>query len=165
MRKLMILAMFLTSGSCYSQLRATYSCVSEVKSDTGLASTCMYTMKALASSVNFNWKSGQSPVKGILPKFNLVLEGYISVPKTDTYTFYVTSDDGSNLVIAEAIITNDYSDHGVRTTYGKINLEAGSKCKLILRYYNACCAGSLKVEVSTTTISRRVLPTEWTKPE
>jgi hypothetical protein len=83
------------------------------------------------------------------------------VPKTDEYTFYVTSDDGSSLTIAGAAITNDYSNHAARTREGKITMSENSKCPIKISYYNATSDWILRIEVSSPTIPRQVIPTAW----
>jgi Alpha-L-fucosidase len=39
--------------------------------------------------------------------FGFVFEGYIEIPQDGVYTFYLTSDDGSKLIIDDAVIDND----------------------------------------------------------
>lgn len=168
MRAFLIAISLLYATLCIAQstkgrgLKITYSYVSTISTPNS-TSTCMYEVRdTLKAPINFKWASKQAPIKGILAtNWNMTLTGYIMAPTTDNYTFYVTSDDGSRLMIADATITNDWVDHSARTTQGTITMSAGSKCKISLQYYNAWLEGSLKLEYSTPTVTRKLVPIEW----
>jgi hypothetical protein len=71
--------------------------------------------------------------------FGLVLEGYVNLPATDTYTFYTRSDDGSKLYIDGQLVVDNDGDHGAFWQYGKIILEKG-KHEIRIEYFEG--AGS-----------------------
>ncbi|MFG0252568.1 MAG: family 20 glycosylhydrolase, partial [Phycisphaerales bacterium JB038] len=58
-------------------------------------------------------------------RFGFVFEGYLSVPESGVYTFYLTSDDGSRLLIAGEDVIDHDGLHGASTKSGEIALEAG----------------------------------------
>lgn len=147
-------------------LKAGYSYQTNTTEASGLSSSCAYAVNlALKTAINLAWASNQSPVSGIRGNnWQLTLTGFIKVPKVDEYTFYVTSDDGSRLTISEAIITNDYGEHSARTSQGKI-LMGVEKCPINLSYYNAGLEGSLKLEYSTATAPKQLVPVEWLFPQ
>jgi acid phosphatase type 7 len=74
---------------------------------------------------------------GIQPReqgFGLSLEGYIEVPETDTYTFYLYTDDGSKLYLNDQMLIDSDGNHGARYDYGTVILEKG-KHKLKIDYH------------------------------
>ncbi|MEO0796763.1 MAG: PA14 domain-containing protein [Verrucomicrobiota bacterium] len=57
--------------------------------------------------------------------FGFVFEGKIDVPATGSWTFYTTSDDGSQLFINGTRVVNNDGLHGARERSGSISLNAG----------------------------------------
>lgn len=57
--------------------------------------------------------------------FGFNYQGYISVPVSGIYTFYLTSDDGSNLYIGNSLVVANDGLHGAQERTGKIGLKAG----------------------------------------
>ena len=57
--------------------------------------------------------------------FALTFGGYIEVPTTGTYTFYLTSDDGSRMWIGDQLVVDNDGLHGPVEQSGTIDLQAG----------------------------------------
>ena len=73
----------------------------------------------------------ESPNIGVSSKlqedhYGLEFLGYINVPATDVYHFYISSDDGSKLFIDAKILVDNDGLHGLKEVSGTIALEAGS---------------------------------------
>ncbi|WP_310394449.1 PQQ-dependent sugar dehydrogenase [Hymenobacter sp.] len=51
--------------------------------------------------------------------------GYVSVPAGGVYTFYTTSDDGSQLFIGSTLVVNNDGLHSAREAAGSVGLRAG----------------------------------------
>ncbi|MEM1319199.1 MAG: metallophosphoesterase [Bacteroidota bacterium] len=66
--------------------------------------------------------------------FGVVIEGYIEVPATDTYTFYTYSDDGSKLYINGELLVDSDGRHSAKYIYGTTILEKG-KHQLKIEYF------------------------------
>ena len=58
-------------------------------------------------------------------QFGCVFEGFIEVPDTAIYTFYLTSDDGSTMEIGDKLVVNNDGFHGMVEVEGQVALEAG----------------------------------------
>jgi hypothetical protein len=72
----------------------------------------------IVNNVNFNLSTQQED-------FGLLFEGYIQVPVTGVYTFYIDTDDGSQLFLnGKKVIDND-GLHGTGEKAYEIALEAG----------------------------------------
>ena len=57
--------------------------------------------------------------------FGVRLEGYIEVPETDSYTFFLYTDDGSKMYINDQLVVDSDGNHGARYDYGTYILEKG----------------------------------------
>ena len=58
-------------------------------------------------------------------QYGLVLEGYVDIPATGAYTFYVRSDDGSRLLLHETPVIDNDGSHSPRTKEATLILEKG----------------------------------------
>jgi len=52
--------------------------------------------------------------------------GYVTVPDNDTYTFYTTSDDGSQLYVGDELVVDNDGTHAATEKTGTIGLESGT---------------------------------------
>ena len=66
--------------------------------------------------------------------FACVLSGFLDVPETGNYVFYVKSDDGSRLFVDDAPVVDNDGQHGFRERSGVVRLEQGLR-RLRLEYY------------------------------
>ena len=89
---------------------------------------------SVAEGVDFDDGSWPEPVRGRADNFMCRLTGFVRIPTAGRYTFYVTSDDGSELVVAGETLTSDGTPHSARETAGSAELSAGWH-PLVLRYY------------------------------
>jgi len=61
-----------------------------------------------------------------LPENNgITYSGYINIPKSGVYTFYLKSDDGSRLSVHDILVVNNDGSHRPRERAGKIALQKG----------------------------------------
>jgi len=60
-----------------------------------------------------------------LDHYAIQYTGYIDIPATGIYTFYLHSDDGSKLYIGEQMVVDNDGSHSARTRKGMIALEQG----------------------------------------
>ncbi|MEL7239504.1 MAG: Calx-beta domain-containing protein, partial [Planctomycetota bacterium] len=86
---------------------------------TGLA------LSRIDSNINNDWGNG-SPSSLIDPDtFSIRWTGSILPEFSEEYTFYATSDDGIRVFVDGVKVVDDFTDHPVRTSSGKIQLDAG----------------------------------------
>ncbi|MDB5272596.1 MAG: hypothetical protein JWO58_963 [Chitinophagaceae bacterium] len=65
-------------------------------------------------------------------QFGFSYTGYISVPTDGSYTFYTSSDDGSQLLIGTTLVVNNDGLHGAQEVSGTIGLKAGKHAITVL---------------------------------
>ncbi|PCE66189.1 metallophosphoesterase [Sediminicola luteus] len=57
--------------------------------------------------------------------FGVLMEGYLNIPETGTYTFYTYSDDGSQLFINDRLVVDNDGAHGKMEQSGTVILKKG----------------------------------------
>jgi cytochrome c2 len=83
--------------------------------------------------------------------------GFIKVPKDGSYTFYLTSDDGSRLVIDGKLVVDNEGVHAPQEKRGTIQLEAGEHI-LQVAYFNAEAGAELKVSIEGPDLKKQEIP-------
>jgi beta-glucosidase len=87
--------------------------------------------------VAFNW-NGAAPAEGVSgASFSAKWTGNITPPKTGSYTFGLTSDDGSRLLIDGKQVIDNWRDQGANTETAKVDLTAGTPVKVEVDYYQS----------------------------
>jgi beta-glucosidase len=86
-------------------------------------------------NVDFNW-NGQSPQSGVNPtQWSAKWTGTLNPPATGSYTFSLTSDDGSRLVINGQQVIDNWRDQAANTETATVNLTAGQAASIEVDYY------------------------------
>jgi hypothetical protein len=98
-----------------------------------------------------------TPVKsGVVDNFNInerkvdlyygfTFDGYINVPETDVYAFYLKSDDGSKLIIDEVKVLDNDGTHGMDEKRLDVALEKGLH-KISIQFFQHGGGQGLKLE-------------------
>lgn len=97
-------------------------------------------------NVNFDWGSGAPAVAGMpADNFSVRWTGFIKVPTTGDYIFYVRSDDGSRLWINNNQIVNQWNDQAATTKQATIHLVKEVVYSLKLEYYESYGLSEIKM--------------------
>ena len=95
----------------------------------------------------------------LLEWYGLRCAGFFVAPKADTYTFFLTSDDGSKMSLnGNAFIDND-NLHSVQTKQNTTYLKKGRHPIVIDYFQGPRTEISLVLEMQATEISRQIVPT------
>lgn len=86
----------------------------------------------------------------------------IEIDKTNTYKFYLRSDDGSKLFVNGKPVVDNDGDHGVQEKDGEIDLESGRHTLEVL-WFNGGGDGWLDVFVETGHMPKQILPASMLK--
>ena len=89
--------------------------------------------------------------------FGLVFTGFIDIPADGLYTFYSTSDDGSQLFVNGNLLIDNDKIHGMETKYGKAALAKGKHTFKVVYFENNYGEG-LKVEMAGPGLERQEIP-------
>jgi hypothetical protein len=106
-----------------------------------------------------------SKIKMREDNFGVQFYGTITIPESGNYTFYLTSDDGSKLIIDDkTVIVND-GCHGDREESGKLNLTKG-KHTICFDYFDCANSETLKFEYTfEKNDSKNGVPLRWLKAD
>ncbi len=115
-----------------------------------------------------NFASLKALKKGVVPNvslspsqrdryFGFVFDGYIKIERKGEYTFYTTSDDGSQLYINGQQIVNNDGMHPIRERSGKVLLGVGYH-QIEVRYFENAYAEKLAMSYQGPGMSKREIP-------
>lgn len=82
-------------------------------------------MSSVAPSQTFYVKDIDVPSEVNAPAFGLQYRGYIDIPETGIYSFFLTSDDGSLLSIDDKTVINNDGLHSAIERSGEVALQKG----------------------------------------
>jgi hypothetical protein len=104
-------------------------------------------------------KSGKNPNVSFLPKdFNenyaFIFSGFIKIPKDGTYTFYLSSNDGSRFYLNDKLAINNDGPHGNREESVSLSLGEGYH-KIEIDYFQIGGGSSLKLEWSSDDFKKK----------
>ncbi|HEY3782301.1 MAG TPA: glycoside hydrolase family 3 N-terminal domain-containing protein [Fimbriimonadaceae bacterium] len=86
-------------------------------------------------SVSFDWGQ-KAPKEGFpLENYSTRWTGFLTAPKTSTYTIAATSDDGMRVWINDKLIADQWSTHSAQTVLAHINLVAGQRVPIKVEYF------------------------------
>ncbi|ELR73350.1 hypothetical protein C900_04202 [Fulvivirga imtechensis AK7] len=83
--------------------------------------------------------------------------GYIYITNSGEYTFYTSSDDGSQLWIGNQMVVNNDGVHGMQERSGKITLSAGVY-PITVKYFERSGGHGLQVSYKGPGIGKRQIP-------
>jgi len=92
-------------------------------------------------------------------KFSMEWTGAIKIDKTDNYTFYLNSDDGSWLWIDDTLVVDNGGVHGLQEAQGTIRLRKGVH-KIRIRYFQIGGVAILRVFWANSREPKTLLPPE-----
>ncbi len=92
--------------------------------------------------------------------FGLIARGYITVPVDGLYDFYLSSDDGSDLALADTVLIDNDGLHGMGEVGGAIGLRAGTY-PLLVRMFQKKGGRGLVLLVEGPGMHRQEVPAAW----
>jgi alpha-L-rhamnosidase len=100
-----------------------------------------------------------SLVKMDIPKHNfaLRLKSFIQIDKPGKYTFYLTSNDGSNMYLDGQLLIDNDSEHGAKEMSNTINLDKGRHA-ICVDYFQGGGGKVLSLSYSSDEISYQPVP-------
>ncbi|MEW5874250.1 MAG: glycoside hydrolase family 38 C-terminal domain-containing protein [Candidatus Zixiibacteriota bacterium] len=92
--------------------------------------------------------------------YGVVLKGFINVPADGLYDFYLSSDDGSHLYIADTLVVDNDGLHGMGEVVGGVGLRAGAH-PLLIRMFQKKGDEGLTLFVDGPGVAKQEVPAGW----
>ncbi len=115
-------------------------------------------------AVDFNWGSGSYDAAGPNNQFSARWTGQIESQFTENYSFIVNANDGARLWINGQLLIDQFSNSSVVNATATIDLIAGRKYDIQMEFRENTGAASAKLEWSSNSLAREVIPTERLYP-
>jgi hexosaminidase len=93
-------------------------------------------------------------------RFGLRLTGYIKVPRPGIYTFFLSSDDGSRLTVADRLVVDHDGPHSMSEKSGQVALHRGWH-PIQVTYFQGGGGQGMRLEVEGPGFPRREVPAGW----
>jgi beta-glucosidase len=88
------------------------------------------------SKIDFEWTNSISPDPQLKPTdYSIRWTGKLVPPRTQTYYFSLTSDDGSRLYLNGKKVVDNWGEHGMSPKSGAVNLDAGKAYDIRIEFY------------------------------
>ncbi len=110
------------------------------------------------AKIDFNWGGGSPDPSISNDNFTAKWFGSITPQFTDTYTFYLTGDDGVRLTINGNLIINKWIAQDAVESSATINLEVGKSYPIQVDYYEEGGNAVAKLAWSSTLLPKQVIP-------
>ncbi|MFS4417767.1 PA14 domain-containing protein [Maribacter sp. 2307ULW6-5] len=98
-----------------------------------------------------------------LDHYAIQYAGYVEIPKTGVYTFYLKSDDGSKLYVHDKLFLDNDGSHSAKTKEGSIALKKGFH-PIHIDYFEDFLHEALELHYSSGEMGKRPVPLWHQKP-
>ncbi len=92
--------------------------------------------------------------------YGAILEGFIQIPRDGIYTFFLTSDDGSSLLIDQELVVDNDGYHSMSERGGQAALRRGWH-PLEIRFFQGGGDADVRLEIEGPHTTRREVPAYW----
>ncbi len=113
----------------------------------------------IAPNIDYNWNCENSPAPGVTgAQWSGSWTGMVKANTSETYTFYLSGDDGVRLYVNGQLLIDQWHDLASPTYSASINMLAGQWYQITVQYYNNTGWENLKLEWSSPSVVREVIP-------
>lgn len=126
-----------------------------------MALTAPAVLTKVDANLNLNWAGG-APTGVNVDGFSTRWTGQLLPRMTDTFTFYLRSDDGSRLYINNTLVVDNWSDHAADAQYeksGSIALTRGQKVDIRVEYYENAGDAAIYLSWASPWLDKEIIPT------
>ena len=119
---------------------------------TTLAGIATATLSSSGTTTSFS-----TGVTTTTTNFALQFNGYVNITTAGSYTFYTSSDDGSNLYLDGALLVNNDGSHTSLEKSGVVTLAVGYHA-IQVNYFQLVSSRSLTVSYAGPSLTKRAIP-------
>jgi len=118
----------------------------------------------LDPTINFVWGSSPPLPPMDVNRFSIRWMGRVSADFDEVYTFTTTTDDGVRLWVDGQLLIDEWHDQASTEHSGTIDLSAGQPVDLQMDYYDATGGALARLEWSSPSRPRQVIPSDHLYP-
>jgi uncharacterized repeat protein (TIGR03806 family) len=108
--------------------------------------------------VNFNWFTNSPDPTISTDNFVVRWTGCVQPQFNDTYTFYISSDDGERLWVNNQLLIDQWADHGATEFSGSIALKAQQLYNIRMEYYEHGGNASASLSWGSPSTTKSIIP-------
>lgn len=123
-----------------------------------------FVLSRVDQQIDFNWAEGSPDNRLPTDSFSVRWTGTLTPRYSDTYTFYLNSDNGRRLWVNGQPIVDAWLDNWDIEYSGTIQLEAGTEYTIRLEYFEAWGGANCRLEWASEQQAREVVPTARLDP-
>lgn len=116
------------------------------------------TLTRLDTTVNFIWNDGSPDPLIPADYFTVRWRGLVQPVFSETYHFYVSSDDGCRLWVNDSLIIDKWVPQATTEHFGSISLQGGEKYKIKLEYLEIGGGANVQMFWSSDHQKREIVP-------
>jgi hypothetical protein len=109
-------------------------------------------------TVDFQWGAGSPDPSIGADTFSVRWDGFVEPSGSETYRFYVTSDDGVRLWVDGKLLVDNWTDHAATENSGTITLTAGVRYDIRMEFYENGGDATATLSWSSPSVSKRIVP-------
>lgn len=117
-----------------------------------------YKLTRTDEKIDFNWYSGAPDYTMRADTFSVRWTGRIKPRYTETYTFYLNSDNGRRLWINNVLVIDQWIDNWGTEYTASVTLNANQLYDIKLEYFESYGGANAKLEWASTSQAREVIP-------
>ncbi|ANJ55744.1 beta-glucosidase [Pseudomonas silesiensis] len=111
------------------------------------------------ATVDFDWGSASPDPTLTVDTFSVRWSGWLQIPESGTYSFFVTADDGVRLWLGGQLLINQWQVQGATEFSATLReLKAGQKLDLRLEYFENTGAAVVQLRWQGPGIARQIIP-------
>ena len=111
--------------------------------------------------IDFDWENN-SPMDNIpTDSFSVRWSGYIRVPETGRYTFYVKSDDGARVWIDGELVFDYWFAQSATERSFEINMDVGKRYAIRVEYYEVNATASMQLSWESASIKKEIISEKY----
>ena len=114
--------------------------------------------KRVDKTIDFNWKTFSPDNKIDTNEFSVRWKGKIQPVYSETYTFYVTCNDGVRLWVNDQLIIDNWQNNTSAGLSGTIALTANQQYNIKMEYFENDSSANCKLEWGSTKQLKQVIP-------
>ncbi|KPU55474.1 putative baseplate assembly protein [Pseudomonas fluorescens] len=111
------------------------------------------------ATVDFDWGSASPDPTLSVDTFSVRWSGWLQIPESGNYSFFVKADDGVRLWLGGQLLVNEWRDQGATEFSATLfELQAGQKLDLRLEYFENGGAATIQLRWQGPGIPKQIIP-------